>query len=353
VKGRCKLRCLRLSLFFCFFLFFLLISLPAFANPEGGLRLCINNPLSNKPKIQVNDENYNYKVLVLKTPSSIIIESQKMTLIPAVSPLPTPSTTIQTITPVSTITPQPTMTPEPTTTPQSTMTPEPTAPQPIMTSEPTTTPQPTITPKPTATPQPIITPKPTATPQPTVTPKPTTTPQPTVTPKPTTTPQPAITPRPTIPPKKNSPPLTNDSIKIRSLENFIANKNLKSDNKYLIWVDTNIQRVHIFNKVNEKWVFFKTFVCTVGKDSTPTIKGIFKTQAKAFFAYDKRYNCYLKYVTKIYQGYLFHSVILDKDGKVIDGTLGKKKSHGCIRLSLKDSEWLYKTLPLGTTVFIN
>jgi lipoprotein-anchoring transpeptidase ErfK/SrfK len=159
------------------------------------------------------------------------------------------------------------------------------------------------------------------------------------------------------PVKKDNNPLPNGLNNIpkskNPIENFINNKNLKSKSKFLIWINTSTQRTNIFTKANNIWILSKTFVCATGKDSTPTIKGIFQTKAKASWVYDKKYHCYLKYVTKIYKGYLLHSVILNKYGKVIDGTLGKKKSHGCVRLSIKDSEWIYKNLPLGTTIFIN
>jgi lipoprotein-anchoring transpeptidase ErfK/SrfK len=161
--------------------------------------------------------------------------------------------------------------------------------------------------------------------------------------------------KPTV--KKENTPLTNgldkNTISKTTLETLINSKNLSSKTKYLIWINTITQRTYIFTKAKDSWVLLKTFICATGKDSTPTIKGVFKTEAKASWVYDKKYNCYLKYVTKIFQGYLMHSVILDKNGHITDGTLGRKKSHGCVRLSIADSEWIYKNLPLGTTIFIN
>jgi hypothetical protein len=38
-------------------------------------------------------------------------------------------------------------------------------------------------------------------------------------------------------------------------------------------------------------------------------------------------------------------------GKVLDGTMGKPASHGCIRLRIEDAKWLYQ-LPSGTKVLI-
>lgn len=159
-------------------------------------------------------------------------------------------------------------------------------------------------------------------------------------------------------PIKNAPASStkdsgNTSTGKNTLETFINSKNFKSTSNYLIWINTNTQRTYIFSKSKATWKISKTFLCATGKDSTPTIKGLFKSLSKASWVFDRKYNCYLKNVTQIYKGYLLHSVILNKSGGIIDGTLGKKKSHGCIRLSIKDSEWIYKNLPLGTTIFIN
>jgi lipoprotein-anchoring transpeptidase ErfK/SrfK len=50
---------------------------------------------------------------------------------------------------------------------------------------------------------------------------------------------------------------------------------------------------------------------------------------------------------------MFHSVLFDWAGnEIIDGRLGTRASHGCIRLRFEDSKWLYETVPIGTTVFI-
>lgn len=149
----------------------------------------------------------------------------------------------------------------------------------------------------------------------------------------------------------NALPKDKNSLKT-SPELYINSLNLLSSTSYLIWIDTAAQKLYVFSKDKLVWKIKKTFLCATGKDSTPTIKGTFKSSYKAFFVYDKKYNCYLKYVTQIYKGYLIHSVILDKDGNIIDGTLGQKKSHGCVRLSLTDSKWIYTALPLNTTIYI-
>lgn len=53
--------------------------------------------------------------------------------------------------------------------------------------------------------------------------------------------------------------------------------------------------------------------------------------------------------------FLFHSVPIDKEGNYIESEalkLGEPASHGCIRLSIPDSEYLYDNLPEATPVLI-
>lgn len=54
--------------------------------------------------------------------------------------------------------------------------------------------------------------------------------------------------------------------------------------------------------------------------------------------------------------YLFHSVPTDGNNKIMKNEakkLGKTQaSHGCIRLSIPDSKWLYEKLPVGTKVVV-
>ena len=53
-------------------------------------------------------------------------------------------------------------------------------------------------------------------------------------------------------------------------------------------------------------------------------------------------------------GILFHSITFNShkghSGSV--SSLGRKASHGCIRLSIEDAKWIYDNCPMGTTVVI-
>lgn len=50
---------------------------------------------------------------------------------------------------------------------------------------------------------------------------------------------------------------------------------LKSNTKYLIWVDLSNFKVNIYSGKSGQWNLLKSYVCTIGKTSTPTPKGTF------------------------------------------------------------------------------
>lgn len=137
-------------------------------------------------------------------------------------------------------------------------------------------------------------------------------------------------------------------------ERFVNAKDSNSPTQYYIWVNTNTPRVYIFQGYNRNWKLLKDIPCTVGAPSTPTIKGSFNIGIKgsSFVVKDNpKLKC--DYFTQISGNYLFHTVLLYRNGKIADGRLGLKLSHGCVRLSIPDAKYIYNSIPTGTTVFIN
>ena len=170
-------------------------------------------------------------------------------------------------------------------------------------------------------------------------------------------PTPATTykPAPTPPPSSSADPKSKEE-----LENFINGKNLPSSTDYFIWIDLKKQRVNVFTGSNHQWKLVKSMVCSSGKPSTPTIKGNFKVGNKGTYFttnYEvggKTIVVRCKYFTQISGNYLFHSIIYDKAGeKIIDGTLGVPRSHGCVRLAVENAKYIYDTIPRGTAIWSN
>ena len=130
-------------------------------------------------------------------------------------------------------------------------------------------------------------------------------------------------------------------------------KNTSSKTKYLIAVDCTKNRTCIYKGKKGNWELKDYWKCTTGKKSTPTIKGKFKVCGKvSHFGEQKGYSVW--YATRIKYEYYFHSILYKPWSKssVLSGTLGKNKSHGCIRLKLKNAKWIYKNCKSGTRIVI-
>ena len=144
-----------------------------------------------------------------------------------------------------------------------------------------------------------------------------------------------------------------DNVKqdINGSEN-INSKNISSTTNYLIWVDLINFKVNIFEGSTNKWSLVHSYLCTIGKPSTPTPKGNFTIGIKGlYFGVNKGYKCW--YYTQFKGNYLFHSIIYNLDGSVRDGRLGMRLSDGCIRLAKVNAKWIYDNIPRGTKVVIN
>lgn len=154
----------------------------------------------------------------------------------------------------------------------------------------------------------------------------------------------------------NNKPVANNSSKASSnyAENFINSRKSSSPTQYYIWVNTKSPKVYIFEKSSDKWALIKNMPCTVGKTSTPTIKGTFSVGGKGdSFIVRNNPKLMCKYYTQIKGDYLFHSVLLHRNGSIANGRLGAKISHGCIRLSMNDAKYIHDSIPGGTTIYIN
>lgn len=130
-----------------------------------------------------------------------------------------------------------------------------------------------------------------------------------------------------------------------------SDKYLKSDTNYCIWVDIDRQRVYVLKNING-WHLEKRIICSTGRNKTPTTRGFYKIGDRGTWFYSQRLNSGAKYWVRFNDSYLFHSVAMDKEGKITDGVLGQRRSSGCVRMSVESAKWFYDNIPVGTTVFI-
>lgn len=146
-------------------------------------------------------------------------------------------------------------------------------------------------------------------------------------------------------PKKTSKKSTNKNNIID-----VNNQCFCSTTSYFIYVDLKSHKVNIFTGECKNWKISKSFTCTTGAPSTPTIKGTYKLTSKGREL--KLDYCVVKYYSQIQGNYLFHSILYDFNGRIIDSRLGYSLSHGCIRLSTENAKYIYDVVPIGTTIYI-
>ncbi len=130
--------------------------------------------------------------------------------------------------------------------------------------------------------------------------------------------------------------------------------NIISNTDYLITVNISNQKTYIYKKYNSQWNLLKTFCCSTGIESEATPCGSFTTKEKGEWFFSTKYNQGGKYWTQITGDILFHSLPYSQDQKtIVDYTLNKPSSHGCIRLNVDDAKWIYNNIPKDSKVIIN
>lgn len=133
---------------------------------------------------------------------------------------------------------------------------------------------------------------------------------------------------------------------------FVNKNNFSSSTPYLIWVDLRNFKTNIFKGSKNNWTLVSSYLCSIGKPSTPTPKGNFKVGIKGLsFGYHKGYVA--KYYTQIIDDYLFHSILYNTNGTIKDGRLGMAISNGCVRLALNNAKWIWDNIPVNTSIHIS
>ncbi len=137
---------------------------------------------------------------------------------------------------------------------------------------------------------------------------------------------------------------------------YVKNPNYTS--KYYMVVYQNSQTVTVYGKdSNGKYnVNVRTMKCSTGLPETPTPNGMFDIQYKYRWRLMMG-DVYAQYACRFAKNLLFHSVIYSKqDPSTLFSNsyrnLGRKASHGCVRLCVRDAKWVYDNVPVGTQVRI-
>lgn len=113
------------------------------------------------------------------------------------------------------------------------------------------------------------------------------------------------------------------------------------------WIEVNLseQRVYAW----EGDVLMNSFLVSTGTWATPTVTGTFKIWHKTPLQAMSGPGYYLPdvpYVMYFYKDYGIH-------GTYWHNNFGTPMSHGCVNLTIPDSEWLYSWASYGTTVKVH
>jgi peptidoglycan hydrolase-like protein with peptidoglycan-binding domain len=123
---------------------------------------------------------------------------------------------------------------------------------------------------------------------------------------------------------------------------------------YLV-VDLTNQYVTAFDtKTNEP---VRYMICSSGRISGTTPTGTFRIQSDAVYSWVAFESCYIRYGKRITGSIWFHSILYRSrsvSSLISDSfyKLGSPASHGCVRLTPIDAQWISYNCKKGTTVRI-
>lgn len=131
------------------------------------------------------------------------------------------------------------------------------------------------------------------------------------------------------------------------------------DQPFYIKVSIDDQRVYIYRWSDGGYnQLIKTMICSTGFGNT-TPRGVFVSpgQRDARWHYFAEFHCWAQYAFIIKGNILFHSVIYSSKNenslrRSTLANLGRKASHGCVRLKVEDAKWIYEHCGEGQVIEI-
>ncbi len=129
--------------------------------------------------------------------------------------------------------------------------------------------------------------------------------------------------------------------------------------EYRLRVNRADQKTYVYQLDGAgEYQLIRTMVCSTGLQDAWTPRGVFlKTGPQHEWHYFKKFACWAQYTYYIDGDIMFHSVLFySKSQSAINrysvSALGRRASHGCVRLSVEDAKWLYETCPAGSIVIV-
>ena len=149
------------------------------------------------------------------------------------------------------------------------------------------------------------------------------------------------------------PALTLPEADTADVEAEVARRGFTSGTDCLLWTCLYRLETYLLCRRDGAWRLCGRMACSVGDTAHPTPTGRYAIATKlTAIGKPDRYLC--RNALCFHGAYMYHSVLLSPAGdRVLDGRLGCRISHGCIRLSEEEAAALFETVPCGTAVYIN
>ncbi len=146
----------------------------------------------------------------------------------------------------------------------------------------------------------------------------------------------------------------------QTLQTLFDENALKALKPYVLKVSVKDQKVYAYglDENNEYTDLVKTMKCSTGRKGNETPLGTYEngTGPGARWHYFKKFDCWAQYAFYIQGDIMFHSVLYGaKEGSVTRSSvnnLGRRASHGCVRLSVDDAKWVWSNCPRNTKVIV-
>ena len=125
-------------------------------------------------------------------------------------------------------------------------------------------------------------------------------------------------------------------------------------------VANQVTRVFTYDENREYTVLVRVMICSTGRSKYPSPQGTFVLSGRKarWCTFPNWGGGTAMYWTKINEDIAFHSIMYanydpDKPNMSTFNNLGKRASHGCIRLHTQDAKWVYDNIGAGTKVYIH
>ena len=146
----------------------------------------------------------------------------------------------------------------------------------------------------------------------------------------------------------------------QTLQTLFDENAMKALKPYVLKVSVKDQRVYAYglDENNEYTDLVRTMKCSTGRKGNETPLGTYEngTGPGARWHYFKKFDCWAQYAYYIQGDIMFHSVLYgSKEGSVTRSSvnnLGRRASHGCVRLSVEDAKWVWSNCPRNTKVVV-